>query len=47
MGIEYVMLIDDAGTIHMNPEMADRVELLDDRADIALGPPLIEAPVSR
>jgi thiamine biosynthesis lipoprotein len=47
MGIQYVMLIDDAGTIHMNPAMAERVELLDPHADIALSPPLIETPAPR
>jgi thiamine biosynthesis lipoprotein len=36
MGIRYVLLIDDAGTIHMTPAMAERVELLDDETDIAL-----------
>jgi len=36
MGIRYVLLIDDAGTMHMTPAMAERVELLDDDADIAL-----------
>jgi thiamine biosynthesis lipoprotein len=46
MGIQYVMLIDDAGTLHMNPAMAKRLELLDANTDIALGPPLIEAPVA-
>jgi len=36
MGIGYVMLIDDAGTIHMNPAMAARVELLEANADVAI-----------
>jgi thiamine biosynthesis lipoprotein len=42
MGIRYVLLIDDAGTIHMTPAMAERVELLDDETDIALSAAPIE-----
>jgi thiamine biosynthesis lipoprotein len=43
MGIRYVLLIDDAGTIHMTPAMAERVELLDDDiTDIALSAAPIE-----
>lgn len=38
MGIQHVLLIDDAGTIHMTPEMAARVELLDGDSDIAVSP---------
>ncbi|MGB5833077.1 MAG: FAD:protein FMN transferase [Thiohalocapsa sp.] len=36
MGILYLLLIDDAGTIHMTPAMAERVEMLDGDSDIAL-----------
>ena len=45
MGIRYVMLIDDSGTIHMNPAMAERIQLLDTDADVALTPaPAAESP---
>jgi len=44
MAIRYVLLIDDAGTIHMTPEMAARVELLDSDSDIAVSP--IQTPTS-
>jgi thiamine biosynthesis lipoprotein len=40
MGIGYVLLIDVEGTIHMNPAMAERVELLDKAPDVAVSPPL-------
>lgn len=36
MGIRNALLIDDAGTIHMTPSMAERVELLDSASDVAL-----------
>jgi thiamine biosynthesis lipoprotein len=38
MGIRYVLLIDDAGTLHMTPAMAERLELLDNDSDIAITP---------
>jgi len=40
MGIGYVLLLDTEGTIHMNPEMAERVQLMDKDVDIELSPPL-------
>ncbi len=40
MGVRYVLLIDSAGTLHMNPAMANRIELLDRDLDIALSEPL-------
>lgn len=40
MGVRYALLIDDAGTIYMTPDMAERVELLDTDSDIALSPPI-------
>jgi len=46
MGIGYVLLLDTEGTIHMNPEMAERVELMDKELDIELSPPL-SAPAPR
>ncbi|HBG96771.1 MAG TPA: thiamine biosynthesis protein ApbE [Chromatiaceae bacterium] len=36
MGIRYVLLIDDEGTIHMTPAMAERIELLDTESDVVL-----------
>jgi len=44
MGVSYVLMIDDAGTVHMTPEMAARVELLDGNADIAISP--VQTPTS-
>jgi thiamine biosynthesis lipoprotein len=40
MGIRYVLLMDDAGTLHMTPAMAKRVKILDKEADIQLSKPL-------
>jgi len=40
MGIGYVVLVDDQGALHMNPEMQARLQLLDDDAPIRLSPPL-------
>jgi thiamine biosynthesis lipoprotein len=40
MGIRYVLLLDSEGTVHMNPEMAERIELMDRDADTELSPPL-------
>jgi thiamine biosynthesis lipoprotein len=40
MCLQYVLLVDDKGIIHMNPEMEERVELLIDSAQIRLSPPL-------
>ena len=42
MGIRYVLLMDAEGTIHMNPAMAKRVELLDRSANVEISPPLAE-----
>jgi thiamine biosynthesis lipoprotein len=41
MGIRYVLLLDTEGTAHMNPAMAERVELLDKDIPVAVSPPLI------
>ena len=38
MGIRYVLLVDRAGTVHMNPAMANRVQILDKDAEIKLTP---------
>ena len=36
LDLRYVLLIDDAGTVHMTPAMAERLKLIDDRADVAV-----------
>lgn len=41
MGVRYVLLVDTEGTVHMNPAMADRIELVDTSARIVLGPELV------
>lgn len=40
MGIRYVMLVDEAGTIYMNPAMAGRVQFQESKPNIVLGEPL-------
>jgi len=40
MGIKFVMLIDKAGKVHMNPAMAKRIEFNNRRPDISLSKPL-------
>jgi thiamine biosynthesis lipoprotein len=40
MGIEFVMLIDAAGAIHMSPEMEQRLELLDTDRKTIISPPM-------
>jgi thiamine biosynthesis lipoprotein len=40
MGLRYVMLVDEAGTVHLTPAMAKRVEFLDKEPDIRLSEPL-------
>jgi thiamine biosynthesis lipoprotein len=40
LGLRYVLLIDEAGTVHMTPEMAARMELIDQHTDVALSPPV-------
>lgn len=41
MGIKYVLLTAEDGTLHMNPAMAKRVHLLDPPAKIRISPPLV------
>ncbi len=43
MGVRYVILVDTEGTLHMNPAMADRIELVDTSAQVVLEPELIAA----
>jgi len=40
MGIRYVLLVDDAGTLHMTPAMARRLKILDKAPNIRLSEPL-------
>ncbi len=40
LGLRYVLLIDDAGTVHMTPAMAERIELIDSHTDVAISPPI-------
>jgi len=43
MGIAYVMLVDDAGNIHMNPAMQKRVHLNNNKAKIIISSPLLSS----
>ncbi len=45
MGIRYVLLVDDADTLHMNPAMAKRITLMKRDQDIEISPPLSEPKV--
>jgi thiamine biosynthesis lipoprotein len=47
LGVGQVLLLDNAGTLHMTPAMAERVELLDQDLQVRLSPPLSPAPASR
>ncbi len=40
MAIRYVLLIDSEGTLHMNPAMQKRIDLLDSGNKIVISPPL-------
>jgi thiamine biosynthesis lipoprotein len=40
LGLRHVLLIDDAGTVHMTPDMAARIELIDHHTDVALSAPI-------
>lgn len=40
MGIKYVLMIDSEGTLHMNPAMQKRIELLPSDNKIIISPPL-------
>ncbi len=43
MGIRYVLLVDHAGSVHMNPAMRERIELLDKNITEVISAPLTEA----
>jgi FAD:protein FMN transferase len=47
LDLRYVLLIDDAGTVHMTPDMAARMELIDQRADVAVSEPLVPSPTAQ
>ncbi len=40
MGVRYVMLVDSRGTVHLNPAMHERIEMVDEDAVLAVTPPL-------
>ena len=40
IGIKYVLMIDTEGTLHMNPAMQERIELLPSDNKISISPPL-------
>jgi thiamine biosynthesis lipoprotein len=40
MGIEYVLLVDNSGVLHVNPEMQERIELMDQTVQIRTSLPL-------
>ncbi len=42
MGMRYVLLIDSEGTLHMNPAMRERLQLLNEEHPIRISPPLKE-----
>jgi thiamine biosynthesis lipoprotein len=44
MGVRYVLLVDAEGTLHMNPAMAARIELVDGSARVQPGPELVDEP---
>lgn len=43
MGVGYVLLVDSQGTVHMNPAMRDRIELVDENLDLVVSEPLTPA----
>jgi thiamine biosynthesis lipoprotein len=43
MGLDHVLLIDRAGTVHMTPAMRERVELFDKDLDVAISRPPADA----
>lgn len=46
LGIHYVSLVDSAGTVHLNPELRDRIEIVDREVPLEVSPPLL-APAQR
>jgi thiamine biosynthesis lipoprotein len=42
LGIRYVLLVDSRGTVHLSPEMRRRIELVEEGANLDVGPSLAE-----
>jgi FAD:protein FMN transferase len=42
MGVRFVLLVDNKGTLHMSPEMQARLELMDANAEVRVSQPLSE-----
>ena len=40
MEVKYVLMVDSKGVLHMNPEMQDRIDLLDQNVETRVSPPL-------
>lgn len=40
LGIRYVLLVDSAGTVHLNPELRDRIEVVDQEVPLEVSAPL-------
>ncbi len=40
MGIRYVVLADSNGTVHINPELRDRIKIVDQEVPLEVSPPL-------
>jgi thiamine biosynthesis lipoprotein len=44
LGVRFALLVDDSGTVHLNPELHQRIEIVDQELEIRLSPPLGEGP---
>jgi thiamine biosynthesis lipoprotein len=40
LDVHFALLVDDAGTVHINPELHERLEIVDQEVEIRLSPPL-------
>jgi thiamine biosynthesis lipoprotein len=40
MGVQHVLALDNAGTLHMSPSMQQRLQLIDNQLDIVVSEPL-------
>ena len=47
LGLRYVLLVDNAGTMHVNPELYKRLRLIDKEISVELSPPLTPSNPSR
>ncbi len=43
-GLRYVILVDSTGTVHLNPELHARLDIVDSNAELILSPPLAAPP---